>query len=413
MEALKNVERMISDKIIDDLGIIQELVTISKDPLGYTIYLYFLLKNNTRSVEVDNLIDWMNSWVENFLVQKNFSRFIDVELTSSFFAYFSLKTFRRLRIHVKFENLQTLFSEYVKNSHFFNNFTLSSLIALSLADFKSEIKEYSDLLEWIKKRVDEKNIFNDAKNLAFTSILFDKVDSKDYLKKIFNYCYERLQENNIPYHDELYYAYVLWKFRLLKDQKDELRKIREFTNESIENAKRFLFREDEDKLLKKIYGADTQKIASKISASKIYLGVFLDLLADFGKNTIVVSEEELTRKDIPLWISLGPLFSVLIFSFGIVITWFTFQLNLLIDFSMLITDPFWIDAMKFVVSASLFTLVVFLFITSVSLFWDIVFRRSGNSRIIKNNLALRLKKHVLWKVAVPLIFGFLKTFFGL
>jgi hypothetical protein len=411
METFKVAEWTISNKIERDLQEVQELAVISKDPMGYAIYLYFLLKNKRRSVEVDNLIDWMNSWVENILIQRNFGKFIDIELASSLFAHFSLRSFRRLRVDVKTENLKQLVSEYIEDGHFFNNFTLSSIIALALADFKDDIEEYSNLLAWIEKQVDERNIFNDAKNMVFASILFKKVGFKEHIKRVFDYCYERLLKNNIPYHDELYYAYVLWKFRSLREKKEDLQKIREFTSESLENAKRVILKVDRS--LEEIYGVNTQKVASKISASKIYLGVFIDLLNDFSQGTITVSKEELARKDISLWISLGSLFSALIFSLGVAITWLAFQLNTLIDFSMLIAHPFWMGAAKFAINGLIFVFVVFLFTTSVSLFWDVVFKRIGHSQLIKDNLASRLKKHVLWKIIVPLLLGFLKMFFGI
>lgn len=42
------------------------------------------------------------------------------------------------------------------------------------------------------QQVDEKRIFNDAKNLVFASIMFEKVGIKNYIKKAFDYCHEML-----------------------------------------------------------------------------------------------------------------------------------------------------------------------------------------------------------------------------
>lgn len=412
MEALEVDEQIISNKIRNDLEVVQELSTVYKDPVGYAVYLYFLLKNKRRSVEVDNLIDWLNSWVENILVKRNFSRFIDRELASSLFAHFSLRKFERLTVNVRVQDLTQLFNEYIEDEHFFNNFTLSSLIALALADFKDEIEEYSNLWAWIEKQVDAKNVFNDAKNLVFTSILFENVDSKDGVKKVFDYCYDRLLRNIIPYYDQLFYAYVMWKFRSLKERKEDLQKIREFADESLENAMRVMLKEEEE-CSEEIYGVDTQKARSQINASKIYLGVFIDLLNDFRKGTIRVSKDELTRKEISPWISLGSLLSAIIFLSGISVTWAAFQLTPMIDFSVLSKDPILIKAAKFATNGMLFALTVLMLVTSGSLFWDTVSKRIGNTQLIKGNLKSRLKKYVWLGVAISLIFEFLKIFFGI
>lgn len=408
METLETVGKLVSNRITNDLEQVNELIRVSRDPIGYSVYLYFLLKNKIRSVEVDNLIDWMNSWVENILIQRNFSRFIDRELASSFFAFFSLKAFGRLRLDVKVENLEELFSEYIEDEHFFGNFMLSTIIALSLAVFKDKIKEYPSLLGWIKTQIDEKNVFNDAKNLVFASILFERLGIKNYIKKAFDYCYERLLENTIPYYDELYYAYVMWKFRSLKEKSEDLQKIREFTDESIENAKISMHKE-EDESVKEIYGVDMKKGASKISVSKIYLGVFIDMQNDFSEKTVKVSPEELARKDIPRWVSLGSLISAIIFVSGVGITWLAFRLKPLIK-SLPMTDPFLTGVAQFAVNGLLFVLAVFLFSTSFSLFWDIVSERICIPNVIKNNLTSRLKRYVWLEVALPLVFG-LQIFF--
>lgn len=410
METSEIVEKLVSNKIIRDLEQVNELTIVSKDPIGYAVYLYFLLKNKIRNVEVENLIDWMNSWVESILVQQNFSKFIDRELASSLFAFFSLKTFDRLSVKVENDSLKKLFSEYIEEAHFFSNFTLSTLIAVSLAEFKEEIEEYPNLIAWIKKQVEEKSIFNDAKNVVFASMLFEQLDTKDYLKKVFDYCYERLQENNIPYYDELFYAHVLWKFRSFKEKKEDLQKIREFAEESIENAKRDMLKE-EDESVKEIYGADTQKVSSKISASKIYLGVFIDLVKDFEHETVRVAKEELTRKDFPRWISLGPLISIIILVASGGISWLAFQLNAFIK-AWLVADPFLVAIGQLVIGGVLFVFVMVLLVTGGSILWDIVYKRICIPKVIKDNLKCRLKNYVWLEVALPVFLGILRIFFG-
>jgi hypothetical protein len=40
-----------------------------RDPLGLSIYLFFLLKHKVSSPAVDNIIDWMNSWIDLIINQ--------------------------------------------------------------------------------------------------------------------------------------------------------------------------------------------------------------------------------------------------------------------------------------------------------------------------------------------------------
>lgn len=417
MEPLAIRERAVSDKIEDDLRKIEELSTIANDPLGYAVYLYFLLKNERRSVELDNLIDWMNSWIENIIIGRNFSKFVDVELTSAFFAHFSLRTFKRLRVQVEVKKLKKLVSEHVQDDHFFGNFTLSSIIVLALSDFQREIENYPNLLAWIQNQVAEKHVFNDAKNIVVTSILFERLDSKVYLKRIVDYCYERMLENTIPSYDELYYAHVLWKFKDLRDRKEDIQRIREFTASSINNAKKLVEKEVLDESIEEVYGVDIQRVTSKINVSKIWLAVFLDLLIDFTEGTIRVSKEELTRKDVPFWIRSGSLISAIIFLLNIPVLWIGFQWNIIRRVSIDLSKLTWHSARpilsQFSINTFFFLLVAFLLTTSVSLFWDVVFKASGNPEIIKSNLRMRLSKYLIYEIIIPLALGLLEALFGI
>lgn len=412
MEKIETMERIIIDKIEYDLRKIEDYF---KDPLGYSVYLLFMLKNNRRSPEIEHLVDWMNSWIDNKINQRTFSRFVDKEFASASFAYFSLKTYKQLRTKVQMQNLKQLTSEFIEDNRFFGNFTLSVII-LCMSDIKDEIESYSSVLEWIKNETNKKVVLNDAKNLVLASMLFQKLDSKDYLKKLVDYCWERLSENNVPYYDELYYSYVLWKFKELRGEKD-VPKIREFTDSSIRNAERFLREEPVDESLKEVYGVDVKKIPSEINTSKIFLGVYFDLLIDFSQQTIRVAKEELTRKDIPMWIRLGSLISIVFIVSDILILWFSFQWNLIkqvsIDFSKITLSSFVIAAVQFVINVLIFLTVIVLGIISISLFLDIVYRGYGNSQIIKNNLKTRFKKLIVGEILIPLVLGILEAYFGL
>jgi hypothetical protein len=415
METLEAIERKIVDRITDDLMKIDELAVIAKDPLGYSTYLHFLVKNGRRSAETDNLVDWMNSWVNNIAVNRNFSRFVDRELTSALFAYFSLKTFRFLRIEMENESLSQLFAKYVEDHSFFDSFTFSSIILLALSDLRNEIEGFEKVLDWVRSEADKKTVFNDAKNIVFISLLYEKLGMNDELKKLADYCQLRLHENNIPSYDGLYYAYVLWKSRGLRNP-EEVRQITEFSNDAIMNARKFL-REASDESVSEVYGTDAEAISTGSSVSKIFLGVYLDLAVNFGRDTIVVAKEELSRKDIPIWMRLGPIVSIIILSLNAPILWFSYSLRIVrkvtIDFSTATLYTFSGVLAQFLVNASIFVSVIMLLTVSLSLLYDIVVRGFATPSIVKSNLKSRLSRFLIWEIIIPLAITALETFFGI
>ncbi|MCS7365263.1 MAG: hypothetical protein NDF54_07505, partial [archaeon GB-1867-035] len=95
MNAINDVERKLRELINRDLEVSFEEERL-RDPLIYSVYLFFLLKNKVESYAIDNLIDWMNYWIDEVLNKKNFSKFVDREFTSALFGYYSLSIAGRL-----------------------------------------------------------------------------------------------------------------------------------------------------------------------------------------------------------------------------------------------------------------------------------------------------------------------------
>jgi len=404
-------EQFITNRIENDLRKKDELI---KDPLGYSIYLFFLLKNGIRSPEVDNLVDWMNSWVENIINQGKFSKFVDKELTSAVFAYYSLKRFKRLRTKVQSENLQQLLTSHVKAHCFFDNFTLSLMILLAVSDTKNVIESYFNVLEWVKREVGRETVFNDAKNLVLACILFEKLSFEHYLRKVIEYCWRRLTDNNIPYYDEIFYAWVLWTFRNLKEEK-ELPQIREFTHTSIRNASGLLKEEPVDESVKQYYGLDTRAEYSGFNLSKISLAVYLDILHDFMQITLRVTKEELSRKDIPPWVRLSPLLSaILLFSDGAVL-WVSFQWNIVkrISLADMTWHSFRLAIPQYLINFIIFLTVISLGVVSISFLWDIGYKGYIDPKLIKGNLRQRLKSRVMEGIVIALILAILAGLFGM
>lgn len=252
-----------------------------KDPFGDSMYLWYLTKNRIESHAIDNLIDWMNSWIENTLNERKFSRFIDREFTSAVFGYHSLKSIGRLRVKIDVEKLNDMASEFVINDSFFNNFTYSTIILLSLADLKSKISTFNRVFNCVMRNVDREVIFNDAKNLVFVSLLMNKMNQQGRLKRLVDLCFERVSRNDVRYNDTVYYAWILWNYRKIREERD-LPKIIDFTRNTLENVTRMLGEEVDESVIE-MYGYD-----SKVGFSKILLGTTLDLLIDFNRERATI-----------------------------------------------------------------------------------------------------------------------------
>jgi len=388
------IEQLITNRIEDDL---RKKDDFAGDPFGYSIYLFFLLKNGIRSPEIENLADWMNFWVDNIINQKNLTRFVDREFTSAVFAYYSLKKFRRLRTKVQLENIKQLTSMYAEGNRFFDSFTFSVIILLATLEMKDNIENHSDVMRWIKNEVDHEIVFNDAKNLVLASIFFEELGSEDYLRRIVDYCWKRLVENSIPSYDELFFAWVLWKFRRLREEKD-LPRIREFTDTTLRNAGKFL-KEPVDESIKEVYGSDIKIKQIGFGLSKISLGVYFDIFNDFIQRTVRVAKEELSRKDVPPWIRSSSLIASILLFADVSIVWASFQLGVIkkvsFDTANITWYSFQLAATQYLFNAGIFLTVVILGVVSISLLWDTGYKGYIDPKIVKDNLKQRLKNRIL------------------
>jgi len=395
MATLEVVEQLITNRIEDDL---RKKDDFASDPLGYCVYLFFLLKNGVRSPEVENLTDWMNIWVDDVINRKNLTRFVDRDFSSALFAYYCLKKFGRLKTKIQPENLRELSSSYVESNRFFDSFTLSAIIILAMSEMKDNIENYSNVVEWLKNEVDHEIVFNDGKNLIFASIFFEELGSEDYLRRIVDYCWGKLIENSVPSYDELFFAWILWKFKKLREEKD-LPKIREFTDTTIKNASKFLREEPVSESIKEIYGLDIKTKRIGFGLSKIAVGVYLDILKDFIQRTVRVTKEELSRKDIPTWIrSSSIIASVLLFSDALIL-WTSFGSRIVRKVSLDITDITWDSflpaAGQYLINVCIFLSVISFAVISISLLWDISYKGYTDPKTVKENLKQRLKNRYL------------------
>lgn len=253
-----------------------------RDPLGLSIYTFFLLKNKIITPALDNIIDWLNSWIDFIINKEKISRFVDREVTSAIFGYYALKINGLLKTEINKDKLIKLLSSSVSDNFYFGNMTYSILILFSLADRRYDVPSFDRVLEKIKDSIEERTIVNDAKNIVFASMLLEKLKDKSSLSKLVEICLRKTSEINVRFDDRIYYAWVLWNYRKMKEE--NLPFIRDFVENTLGNTLHLLEEEEVDEFVKEIYGKET-----KIGVSKILLAISLDLLIDFNRYEIDIS----------------------------------------------------------------------------------------------------------------------------
>lgn len=368
---------------------------LSSDPIGLITLLFFLLRNRLESPAVDMIVAQTNAWIDEKLNEQKFTRFLDRELTSAVFGIHTLASFKKLHVKVKTEALNEILSKHMKDGHFFRNYTYSTMIALSISE---KVATYKELMDWIAKRFEGETIFNDAKKLVFTAILFHQTHREQELSKLVRSAYRKLLDGAIPYHDRIYYAWVAWRHRelLSKQSNSELTQL---VKSSLENFVRGVREEGLEEAAKEIYGRNQQRF----KPSMIALGVYIDLSSDFTRDTIVVSKEELAKT--PIITRIGSLISLvtlfidfcllyLAISHGVIAKLST-ELEIERLFSVAIMDVFIMLFLILIATASL------------SLFWDTAIKGYANNRLIINHMKTRVKQWIKKILIGDIIVGIL------
>ena len=372
---------------------------LSEDPIGLVTLLFFLLKNMLESSAVDTMVAQTNAWVDEKLNKHKFSRFFDREFVAAVFGFYALQKFKRLRTTVERGTLDQMLSSHIEDNHFFHNYTYSVMIALSISD--QEISVYRELLGWIVKQFTDETVFNDAKKLVFTAMFFHLTNREQELSRLLENCYHRLLEGSIPYHDRIYYAWVVWQFRNLFS-KEKLPKSRQLVTSSLENFIRQLKEEEAGKAAEEIYGNN----AAKFKPSRIALGVYLDLSRNFASNTMVVSREELAKT--PLLTRFGTLLSMVLLGIDSSILYFSIALGVLPKIpTELVVENLTIILLTAITDIGVMFFIVLIAVVSLSLLWDTGIKGYANSRLIVSNLERRIREWMKEILIGDIILGIL------
>jgi len=375
---------------------------LSEDPIGMTALLFFFLDNGLESPAVDCTVAQTNAWINEKINKQKFSRFLDRELVSAVFGNYVLSTFRRLSAQVKKETLDKVLAEHFESDHFFN-YTYSVMIALSVSD--KEVSFYGKLMDWINKTFEKESVFNDAKKLVFSAMLFDKTHDAKRLRELVESCSRKLSEGVIPYYDRIYYAWIVWNYRQFLP-KQTTSNLTQLVVSTLENFIRQWREEESDKAAKSIYGQDQLDHGP----SKIALGVYVDLSSDLTKNAIVVSKDELAKT--PILTRIGSLVSVGAIFFDI---WLVY-VALSYGFIAKITIPSQTVELGDVVLVAFKDVVTMLAVVligtaSLSLFWDSAVKGYANNSLNVSNIKTRVKQWIkeiiISDIVISLLIGIL------
>jgi len=376
---------------------------LSKDPIGLVTLLFFFLRNGLESSAVDNMIAQANAWIDEKLNEHNFTRFLDREFVSAIFGFYALRSFKRLRTTVKTETLNEMLSNYIEDDHFFHNYTYSVMIALSVSDLKIAI--YKALMEWISRKFEDEAVFNDAKKLVFTAMLFHQTNREEDLLRLVKNCYDKLVRGTIPHHDRIYYAWIIWNHRKLLSEQ-ALSKLTQLVASSLENFVRQWREEELEKGAKEMYGRDK----TRFKPSKIALGVYMDLSRNFASDTMIVSKKELART--PLLTRLGSLISVILLIIDIGLLYFSLSYGVIVK----IPTELMVEKLATIVSTAIIDIIVMLFViliavVSLSLLWDTAVKGYVNTDLIINNMKNRvgdwIKGILLGDIIIGILVGFI------
>lgn len=370
---------------------------ISDDPIGLTTLLFFLLNNRLESPAVDCMIAQTDAWVDEKLNQQNFTKFLDRELVSAVFGLYVLMNFKRLRVKVETETLERLLSQNMEDKHFFHNYTYSVMIALSIIDQNISIGQ--ELKDWINQRFENEAVFNDAKKLVFTAMLFHKTSQKKELLKLVEICHHKLLEGTIPYYDRIYYAWVAWEYRELLP-KEATAQMTKSVSACLENFFRELREKELNRDVKEVYGKNGQEHGT----SRISLGVYVDLSTDFTRDTVLVSKEELART--PILTRIGSLAGSVTLAVDVLLLYLAMIYGLVSKISIeLLTQKPFIFLIVLIVDIIIMSAVVFVAAASLSLLWDTAVKGYANNHLILNNVKTRVKEWIMQIVIGNILLG--------
>jgi hypothetical protein len=375
------------------------------DPLGDTVYLFFLLKNRIENPFTDQLVDWLNSWIDRVINRSEFGRYVDRELISAVFGYAILSQFNRSKVKVEESQIRRLLEGFQRGGLLFQNLTYTLLLGYADNVLKFKLVSSDQLQQTIADRIEDKSLFNDGKNVAFSCMILSENNSALF-DSLLEASYAMIRKGAVPFDERVFYAWILWKYRS-RWKKDDLTFIRGYVETSLSNLFEMLEALAEnptDPALTLLFGEDTRR-----RFSKILLGFALDLAREFEEKTLRLTEQELERA--PLIARFG----------GMALSGLGIYVGVLTVSSLLVSgyllrqvsrDSTAIITHVSVASAGIL-FVGILSTLSASLLWDMSVRGIFNDRLILKKALDRTRKFVLEIIAIAILASVIGPILGL
>lgn len=269
------------------------------DPFGYCNYLFFLLKNNLENKNLDNLVDWMNSYIREVVINKKISKSADSEITVALFGYYILNKFERLTLSLTAKEIEDVLNPHLEDDGtlFKRNFSYTLAVTLSLLPMKTSLSSWSKMRKAIDEAYSDRKLLCDPKNLVYYNLLLEEEDKKKELSELAKYVAQIIGANGIKTYDKPYYLWVAWKNK--KFLKKELVVIKTKIANSIEN---FL---------------DNLEVSDE-PQSKIIKSLFFDMALGFSNRAVLVSYDEYHEPNMFAKIG-GFLIGILLISTGVIL----------------------------------------------------------------------------------------------
>ncbi|WP_456330658.1 hypothetical protein [Archaeoglobus sp.] len=252
-----------------------------RDPLGFSIYAYVMVKNGLETQSTDFLIDWLNAWIDKVSAE-GFGKFLDRNVTALLFSYYTLKTAGRLKTEINIEELiENKLPNYIHKNMFFGSLTHSIIILLSLTGLNIDIRGFEIVLEGVLESLRKGTLVNDPKNVVFAATLFERLNLSRELRTLIEVVSDKFVSNDIFFDEKIYLSWVLWRYK--SELRTKMPEIISNVKKFVENFLMSIDEEEDDlELASEVYGIGDRKSKH----SRILLGIALDLLVMIKKDRI-------------------------------------------------------------------------------------------------------------------------------
>lgn len=354
-----------------------------KDAFGFSNSLLFLLENEFEDTSLDNLVDWMNSYVKEVIVDKRITRSADTEITSALLGRYILAKHNRLRTHVNAEQINDILEGHIDDHGlcFKQNITYTVCLTLSLFGEKAAITDWAKMRKALALQYEKKNLHCDPKNLCYYALLLEMEQDDKCLTELTKWVADLLMKNGSNSHDKPYYLWLAWRYR--KRIRRQFGAIKNSMSVSIQN---FLARLEIEEDLQ----------------SRIIRSIYFDMTNGFFGRTILISYDEFHAPNVFARIG-GFSVAFMILAGAIVAIYYSLKFGLFsyANLSLIPAGGFWVfvgGCLKFVSAILCLVLLIYLLWMALNFLWEVGLRNRYQPKEVLQILKQRSK--IFFKPAI-------------